>query len=142
MAYTPPAFNQVNVDLYKSGGVSVPAFNQVNVDLAFDNGSTPPPVTVLLSLLDDGDVFPLDISNSIRTVEVPFIDSQEAVYSISHEIINAIDATFVSDGVVYGISIANLNLEYTIPLVDNSVVYDIALSDAVTGNQNFMFLLF
>lgn len=40
MAYTPPPYNAVNVDLNPIGSAAVvlPAFNAVNVDLAIDSG--------------------------------------------------------------------------------------------------------
>lgn len=43
MAYSPPAFNAINVDLKPlgSGAITIPAFNAVNVDLALEDGDTP-----------------------------------------------------------------------------------------------------
>lgn len=42
MAYSPPAYNAVNVDLKPSGSPSViiPAYNAVNVDLYIEDATT------------------------------------------------------------------------------------------------------
>lgn len=61
MAYTPPIYNQVNVDLYSATALSIPVFNQVNVDLAFDLGAAQLD-TIGLSLLSSSAIFPLTVS--------------------------------------------------------------------------------
>jgi len=141
MAYTPPVYNQVSVDLYESGGVSVPTYNQVSVDLYYGNGSAPP-VSVILTFLSDGAVFPLEVTNYTQEVVAPLISSAEDVYPFSIETVGIIELGLIDAGSIFSFTIQNQQTEIVVPLIYGSEIYSIILGDSfIAQNDTGFFML-
>lgn len=129
MAYLPPNYNAVNVDLYKSGGIVIPNYNAVNVDLYISDEVIGPSLISILPY-DDEYINNLVVVKTREIIQLSTIESEEVLDVV---LINrpAVICDALDDESIGDLVVTLFIRDFSIPAVESSEVGSVVVTHYV-----------